>query len=216
MDYLPYKRDRSCETAHQPRRGRCVRAQLRHFVLKLFALLSLVSVAPSVLGAAQGTTGTTSTGNVDIFYVQGLQARINGFADMPLGTWSGSGPMTANDNICVGRTGVPLFSGGGTYAILASGDGEPGNPAAFTLTNGITQISYNAFFNDAAGTAGRQQLTPGVVLTGQTGFGLWYFFNMIFNCAVANANLSIEVPETELQGAAGNYVGTLTLTLIPQ
>ena len=54
------------------------------------------------------------------------------------------------------------------------------------------------------------------MLTGQSGFGLAFFFNMIFNCAVQNANISIEVPEAELSSGAGNYAGTLTLTLIPE
>lgn len=182
--------------------------------LLVFAMTSML--APLGHGATQGALGPTTSGTVDITYVQGLNVRISGLADMPLGTWGGSGPLTAQDDLCIGRTGVGLFSSAGTYRILASGDGAPGNPAAFTLGNGATRINYRAFFNDQPGTGGRQELTAGLALTGQSSFGLWYFFNMVFGCAVQNANISIEVPETELSGANGAYVGTLTLTLMPE
>jgi len=153
----------------------------------------------------------TSTGSLDVDLVIGFRARITGLADMPLGDWSGSGPMTANDNICIG---VNYFGGG--YRIRASGDGEPGDPSAFTLSNGATQISYNAFFNDATGTAGRVPLTGGVTLTGQNAANLPRVFNFFFGCVANNANISIEVPEAELTGGFGTYNGTLTLTLLPE
>ena len=194
--------------------SRVMVGRIAHAMVRFVFLCSLFS-STLCYAAVQGTTGTDSTGSVDIHYVQGLVTRINGFADFDLGTWGGSGPLTANDNLCIGRSAVPLF-GTGIYRIRAAGDGEPGDPSAFTLTNGVNQISYNAYFNDSTGTAGRTQLTPGVTLTGQSGFGLSFFFNMVFTCAWQNANLSIEVPESELSGAAGSYTGTLTLTLIPE
>jgi len=194
-------------------------ASIRYTALWLLRLtmlaLTWTGAVPSY-GATQGTRGPTTSGTVDITYVQGINVRITGLADMALGTWSGTGPLTAEDNICIGRTGVGPFSNAGTYRILARGDGEPGNPAAFTLSNGATRINYRAFFNDQAGTGGRQELTPGQALTGQSSLGQWYFFNMAFNCAVENANISIEVPEAELSSANGAYVGILTLTLTPE
>ncbi|MEM9620092.1 MAG: hypothetical protein AAF993_00490 [Pseudomonadota bacterium] len=165
--------------------------------------------------AQQGSTGTSSSGDITINYIQGLNTRITGFRDMPLGTWSGTGPLTANDNLCIGRSGVGFF-GSGAYRILAQGDGEPGDPSAFTLSNGATRISYNAYFNDQTGTANRQQLTAGQQLTGQSGFGFWMVLNLIFGCSVNNANISIEVPASELASGIGTYTGTLTLTLIPE
>lgn len=206
MDAFPASRVRD----HRP--ARSIAAQL---VLILLPILGLWAPTPGH-SALQGSRGTSTTGSVDIVYVQGLNVRINGLADLPLGIWSGSGILTASDDICIGRTGVPLFSAAGTYRILASGDGEPGDPGAFTLSNGIGRIHYRAFFNDQTGTAGRQELTGGVALTGQNSFGLWYTLNMIFNCAVQNANISVEVPVAELTGAAGIYAGTLTLVLIPE
>lgn len=174
----------------------------------------LLLVSPSH-AAVQGNPGVTSSGNIDISLITGLNVRISGFSDMPLGTWSGAGDVISNDNLCIGRTGVGLF-GAGPYRILASGDGEPGNPAAFTLSNGARRLSYNAFFNDATGIAGRQLLAPGVALTSQTGFGFWQILNYLFGCSVENANISIVIPEAQLRGAAGLYTGTLTLILTPE
>lgn len=203
MDALTYSRSRW---------GTCSLV-LRLLFLSTIFLVCLNPVA--AYAAVQGTTGPTTSGSVDVTYVQGLNVRINGLTDMPLGVWGGAGALTANDNICIGRTGVPLFSSAGTYRILASGDGVPGDPSAFTLSNGVEQMNYRAFFNDQTGTAGRQELTAGVVLTNQNSFGLFYFFNMILTCGAENANISIEVPESELSGAGGVYTGTLSLMLIP-
>ena len=186
---------------------------------RLFLFSLLISVIALSIGSAhaavQGTKGPTSGGSVDVVYVSELQVRINGFADMAFGTWPGTGSFTADDNLCIGRTGVGFF-GTGIYRILASGDGEPGNPAAFTLSNGIDRLYYRAFFNDETGTAGRQELTPGVMMLNQSGSGFSFVLNMLANCLVENANVSVEVPESELTNSAGSYVGTLALVLIPE
>ena len=195
----------------RPTSNRFARLPARLGALGLAALMT-VSTPFEADAATQGAFGFgASTGSVDVDLVIGFRARISGLADMPLGDWSGTGPMTANDNICVG---VNYFGGG--YRIRASGDGEPGDPSAFTLSNGATQISYNAFFNDAPGTAGRVPLTGGVTLTGQNAANLPRVFNFFFGCVANNANISIEVPESELSGGFGTYNGTLTLTLLPE
>ena len=187
------------------------------FWLRLWIAAGVLASLSSPLSwsAQQGSTGPTSAGDVDVNLIMGTGVRITGFVDLPLGVWSGSGDLTANDNLCVGRTGVGLF-GSGNYRIRASGDGEPGNPAAFTLTDGTRLIYYDAYFNDQTGITSRQQLTPGVALTGQSGFGFWFILNYLFGCAVNNSNVSIVVPESQLQGASGDYAGVLTLTLIPE
>lgn len=179
--------------------------------------LSLLLFALPASGAVQGDSGPESTGTVDINLISGLVVRITGLDDLPLGQWSGTGDLAGNDNFCIGRSGVALF-GQNPYRIRAQGDGVPGDPAAFVLRNGPRTISYNAFFNDQVGTADRQPLTPGVALTGQTDFGLRQVFNILngLNCVNLNANISVVVPETELQGASGAYTGTLTLVMLPE
>jgi len=171
----------------------------------LLGVLGLTSITPPTNAAVQGTSGeTSSTGSVDIDLILGLH-------DLSLGTWSGTGSMTGNDNVCIGTIGT-----GAPYRIRVSGDGAPGNPSAFTLSNGAQTITYNAWFNDVPNNgAGRQALTPGVTLTGQTSPNFVRFFNM-FGCIFLNANISIEVPEAELAGGTGSYTGTLTLLLLPE
>ncbi|MFK8017029.1 MAG: hypothetical protein AB8G17_16520 [Gammaproteobacteria bacterium] len=169
-----------------------------------------------IVGAAeQGTTDTTSTGSVDVTLTTGLSARLSGLSDMALGTWSGTGDLSANQNLCVGRTGVGFFANG-SYRIRASGDGDASDVHAFTLSNGAQSVYYDVFFNDQTGLVGRTPLTGGVMLSAQQGFGLWEIFNVVFGCTVRNANLSINVPEAQLAAASGGvYSGTLTLVLIP-
>ena len=171
--------------------------------------------APGVLAAGQGALNTTSTGTVDMTLTTGLSARLTGLTDIALGTWSGSGDLSANQNICVGRTGVGFFANG-AYRIRASGDGDATDIHAFTLTNGAQQLYYDVFFNDQTGLAGRTPLTGGVMLSAQQGLGLFEILNTLFGCAVRNANVSITVPQSELEAVPGGiYTGTLTLVLIP-
>lgn len=178
----------------------------------------LFGFASSSQAAVQGNSGTTSQGSVDISLISLISVRISGLDDLSLGTWSGTGDATGSDNICIGTNGIRggFPFGFGIYRILASGDGEPGNPAAFTLSNGAGRLSYNAFFNDATGLAGRQPLTPGVALTDQRGSAFSLVINRFNGCVFNNANVSIAVPEAQLSGAAGVYTGTLTLVLSPE
>ena len=183
------------------------------FLLALLANGSIISLPASA--AVQGNIGSGTSASTDIIYTQGLSARISGFTDMDLGTYAGTGNMTANDNICIGRSGVGFF-GSGAYRVRAAGDGTPGNPSAFTLSNGSEQMFYNVFFNDQPGVSGRTPMTAGVALTSQSGGGFAFIFNLVFGCVFNNANLSVEVPEAELQSNIGIFSGTLRLTLIPE
>ncbi len=165
--------------------------------------------------ANQGATGPTSTGAVDITLTTGISSRISGLVDLALGNWTGAGDLSGDQDICIGRTGVGFF-GSGSYRIRADGDGDTTDINAFTLTNGVDLIYYDVFFNDQTGLAGRQALTGGQMLSGQGGSGFSEIFNWLFGCVVRNANVSVVVPQANLQGAAGGaYTGTLTLVLIP-
>lgn len=191
--------------------------QSLRLVLAVFCVL-LLGFASSSQAAVQGNSGTTSAGSIDLSLISLITVRISGLDDLSLGTWGGTGDATGSDNICIGTNGIRGgFPGGfGIYRILANGDGQLGNPAAFTLSNGARHLSYNAFFNDAVGIAGRQPLTPGVALTDQRGTAFSLVVNRFNGCIFNNANVSIVVPEAELLGAAGVYTGTLTLVLSPE
>lgn len=173
-------------------------------------LIIMLLMPVSIHAATQGSEGSTSSGTVEINIVKNRTILITGLRDFNFGQWNlGDGTLIDNDNVCVGKTNF------GTYGIRAAGNGDGFDPAAFTLSNGTDQIFYNVYWNDAAGTAGNQQLTPGLIQHGQIESGFHTFF-FLFGICFANANVQIEIPDTELQSSTGgNYTGTLTLLVIP-
>ncbi len=187
----------------------------RTLLARLCAGIAALLLATSTPAATQGGAGTTSSGSVDITLTTGLAARLSGLVDFALGTWSGSGDLAADQDVCIGRSGVPFF-GLGAYRIRAYGDGDPADVSAFTLSNGVDRLYYDVWFNDQTGLGGRQSLTAGVMQSGLQGFGFGEVLNWLFGCVVRNANVSISVPVTQMQAAVGGtYSGTLTLVLIP-
>ena len=186
--------------------------------LVFFAVAVFCCGMQSTLQAAtQGTTSIgASGGSLDVAVTTGLVARISGLNDIALGAWSGTGSMSGADDMCVGRSGVGLFAQG-AYKMRMDGDGDSGDVNAFTLSNGTDLLYYDVFYNDATGTGGRVPVTGGVMLNSQTGFGFWQIINLVFGCAVNNANVSIEISEAALLAVpAGTYAGTLTMVLIPE
>lgn len=185
------------------------------FVSLCPVLLTLLLWHAVALGAVQGLVGPSSSANVEITLTSNLNARITGLNDIVLGSWPGAGDLAGDDDLCIGRNGVGFFANG-LYRIRASGDGDAADVSAFTLSNGTDTLYYNVFFNDVVGLGGRQPLTAGVTLTTQSSLGLFQWLNLLFGCAVPNANVSVIVPDTQLRGAtSGTYAGTLTLVLIP-
>lgn len=174
----------------------------------IYMVLSF-SIAQAV---TQGTEGNTSTGTVDLNVSIGRVVRIAGLRDFNFGVWNtGDGTLSDNDNVCIGKN--DFF---GPYAIRASGDGDFLDPSAFTLSNGVEQIRYNVFWNDVNGVIGNQPLSPGLILRGQTGTSAFVFFLNAIGFCINNANLQIDIPQTELDAASGgSYTGTLTLLVIP-
>ncbi|MBT8143710.1 MAG: hypothetical protein KJO55_03355 [Gammaproteobacteria bacterium] len=183
--------------------------------LQLCSLLAVCLWLPFAQAATQGAVGTSSAATVGITLTADLLARIDGLNDILLGAWTGAGNMIGDDDICIGRSGVGFFAAG-NYRMRLSGDGDPADVNAFTLSNGVDRIYYDVYFNDQAGLAGRQPVVAGQMLNNQTGLGFFQILNWLFGCVVPNGNVSIVVPESQLQGTtSGNYAGTLTLVLIP-
>ncbi len=184
-------------------------------IVELFSIsLFILTLLPVTLNAAtQGSEGSTSTGTVEINIVKNRTILITGLRDFNFGQWNpGDGTLDDNDNVCVGKTNF------GTYGIRAAGNGDGFDPAAFTLGNGIDQIYYNVYWNDAATSSlldSNNRLTPGLIQHNQIESGVHTFF-FLFGICFANANLQIEIPESELlSSSGGNYTGTLTLVVIP-
>lgn len=180
-------------------------------VFVIFILLSITSFT-NLQAASQGSAGATSSGTVEIGIAVNRAIIILGLRDFNFGLWrAGDGTLRDNDDVCVAKT-----SNFGTYGIRAAGNGDGFDPAAFTLSNGIDQVNYNVFWNDETGTAGSQQLTPGLIEHGQVETNGHVIAAAFFGICFLNANIEVEIPDTELSSAVGGtYSGTLTLLVIP-
>ena len=142
---------------------------------------------------------------VGLSVVAQANIRISGLQEIKFGIWTiGSGTLQSSNDICV------AVDHPGPYQITAMGTGSANN---FQLTSGIDAINYMVFFNDTSGLSGRQQLTPGVPLTGLKGRKR----KKKSDCNKPTANLSLEIPEVNLAAApAGHYSGTLILVVSPE
>ncbi|MFK7815443.1 MAG: hypothetical protein AB8B92_03825 [Gammaproteobacteria bacterium] len=177
-------------------------------VLFAFSLFSFSTIQ----AASQGSAGTTSSGTVEVGIAVNRSIIIQGLRDFNFGLWrNGDGTLIDNDDVCVAKT-----SNFGNYGVRAAGNGDGLDPSAFTLSNGFDQINYNVYWNDQTGTAGTQQLTPGLIEHGQVETAFHVIIAVIFGVCTNNANVQIEIPDTELASAVGGaYSGTLTLLVIP-
>ncbi len=175
----------------------------------LFFLLADISLA-----ATQGTRGPTSTSTVGIVVVNNDLAWIKGLNDIALGTWSGTGDMSGNDDICV-ATNFTFFQFN-NYRIRASGNGDTSDPSAFTLSNGVQDIYYRVFFTDANAQV---ELLPGQLTSGLQYFADFGYLINVFGgpgCPNPNANVEVRVEEAQLATGSGTHTGTLTLELVPE
>lgn len=154
----------------------------------------------SAFAASQGSIGATSTGSIDINAVIPGLIQISNLDDIDLGTWSGSGDMTGNDNNCVWSTTRG-------YNLTATGSGASD---AFTITDGSNTIAYAVAWDDVDTTD--QAVTTGSALSGQATDAL------TTNCAGGDtANVTVTVAEADAAAApAGTYSGTLTLVVAPE
>ena len=181
----------------------------------IFILISVY-----VHAATPGNLANSTTGTLDITVVNNEFALIFGLDDIDLGTWSGAGDMTGNEQICVAVTStIPTFLGQPrSYRLRATGDGSAANPNDFTLSNGVDDISYRVFLTDANGQI---EMLPGNInsarqFIGNAGYNanIAAFFGGAANpCINPNATISILVEEAELASGSGSHSGTLTLEL---
>ena len=167
--------------------------------------LGLISAPGLSFGASDGALGSSSTGDADINITIPDLVRITGFADFSA-SFTGSGDIDENDDLCVYRNGP------GNYRITGTGSGTA---SAFTITDGSNTIAYTPSFNDQSGTTGGSALTSGTPLTAQTGAD-----TSSQDCsshASDNANLRVLFNEADLLAApGGSYSGTITLVVEPE
>lgn len=186
----------------------------------LWVCISALFIDSSAWAATAGNRATTSTGTLNITVINNEFALIFGLNDIDLGTWSGSGDMSANEQICVAVTStIPTFLGQPrSYRLRATGDGSVANPNDFTLSNGVDSIQYRVFLTDANGQI---EMLPGNInsarqFIGNAGYNanIAAFFGGAANpCINPNATISILVEEAELASGSGSHSGVLTLEL---
>ena len=111
-------------------------------------------VTAAVAATADGTTGPTSTGTLDISLKIDNKLKVSNLDAIDMGTFSGTA-MTGTDDLCV------YFNQGGAYQVTVDSNDVPGT---FELENAGTTIPYTLQWDD--GVAGLQALTAGTALTG--------------------------------------------------
>lgn len=173
------------------------------FVFLLIACSFYTSLAYS---ATDGTLGPTSTGSTTISITIPTLVRITDVQDLNLGTFTGSGDLSADDSVCV-YTNLSAA----TYKITAVGNGIS---SAFTLKNAAdVTIPYLVYWNDQPNTSGEVELDSGVASGTQDGA------NTSSQTCVGpgnNANFRVRILEASLLAAPPEvYTGTLSLLVEP-
>ncbi len=170
----------------------------------LIALLPMVGLAEA---ATQGSLATTSIGTAVITVVIPAQFKISGVNNFSLGSYAGSGNISANQDICV------YTNGSGSYRVRVTDDTSM-SPTGFSVQNGIStsDILYKIYWNNTTGTTGSTQLTYNAPLS-RTGANV-----LSTNCSVGgkSANIEVTFAQTDLRKAVtGGYSGTITIAIEP-
>ena len=160
-----------------------------------------------IYAASQGDVGTTSTGTLDVDLVVPDLVRVSGLADIDLGTYSGTGDESGNDDVCVFRNGA------GTYSVTVTT-----NKGDFRISRGAggtaaEDIDFTAYWNDEDGTTGRAELTYNTALETQSGAN-----TAAIDCGGGvNANFSLVISESDMQTKNPNtYSATVTIVIAPE
>ncbi len=162
--------------------------------------MGLVASASTVLAATDGTTGTTSTGNLIINATINEMIKISNMADIPLGTFAGV-DLTGGNSACVYHNGVD------TYSVTATSTN--GSGTVFQLSDGTTDIAYTLDLNDGTSAHSMDSAVNDNAFTGA---------DTASESCGGTPNLAISVTITAAALAAtpaGAYTDTLTLLVAP-
>ncbi len=179
----------------------------KFLALAATAAVALTMSSSAMAATADGTLGATSTGTVDVTLTIDEQfqiSNITGSTDFQFGTYSGTGDLTANRDLCV------YHNGDGSYGITIDDDTAT---AGFNVENGGGDaITMAVNWNDVTGTAGSVAATESteIVSTGAN--------TTIADCSAGgnSANLEVTLLEADLQAAnAGSYAAELSLVVDP-
>lgn len=184
----------------------------RFGVARLWFLVSALLI-PGNIGALVNPgspTTNSSQASLDVSLSVATLFRIGGIRDINLGTYTGGGTLSDNDDVCVWTNAAS-----GSYRVTARGDG--GSPGQYLFTvakvgDPTQTIPYAVRWNDQSGTAGNFALTTNQITTNLSGAN-----TQSSTCAtgpVATANYQVVFGQEDLLGVrSGTYRGTLTLII---
>jgi len=168
---------------------------------------ALFSVTTGTFAATNGTLGATSTGTSTVSLSIGQRYQITGVADLAFGSYSGTGDMLANDDVCIYTNGVTS-----AYKVRVL-DNSSMSATGFSVQNtGATaQIPYTVKWNNVAGVTGNAAVAYNVP-TAKTGANT----TSVTCNGTNNANVQVVMMQADLQAApAGSYSTTLSITIEP-
>ena len=161
--------------------------------------------AQPALSASDGILGASSTGTADVSLTIEEVVRITDMDDFAFGSYSGSGALEADDNICV------YHNGDGNYKVTITDD-TTGSPSGFAVEGPLGDIPMEVKWNDAPSTTGSTLITYGVALAATNAN------TESENCATGglSANMQVDLAEANIQAApAGAYSSTIVVLVEP-
>jgi hypothetical protein len=176
-------------------------------ILAAAVLVTVVFSAGRLMAATDGTLGATSTGTSVVTLTIPQLYRISGVADLALGSYSGTGTMSGNDDVCVYSNGAT------TYGIqITDNTNMTSNTFAVEDAAHTKQIPMAVRWNSTTGTSGNVAVTYNTRLAA-TGAN-----TSASDCSTGgnSANFQVNFIQADLQAAsAASYSSTVTLLVEP-
>ncbi len=170
-------------------------------VCKRAIIVALAALPLMATAAVNGSTGSTSSGSVNVFINVGSEVRISGLQDYRHPSWDGN-PYEFTRNFCVYSNNPD-----NKYTVTVTGTN---NENKFKLVNEKdpdNSIDYEVQYQDA-NTTSYYAAPAGARLVDMVGSGST-------NCnGGTNAQMKINVGGAN--GLSGTYAGTVNVTVMPQ
>ena len=147
----------------------------------------------------------SSSASLDIDLTIATLFRVSGISDLSFGSYSGSGPLSRDDDVCVWTN-----ASGGNYRITARGNGTSFAYIVSKTGDNTKTIPYTVQWNTTSGTTGNSALTANVTSGNLSGANTQS--STCATGAAATANFQVTFAQADLLSApSGTYTGTLTL-----
>lgn len=172
------------------------------------ALIAAGLIGGFAYAATQGSAGSTSTATTVITLTIPTTYRVTSLADINFGTYSGTGALSGNQDICV-------FTNDATrnYRIMLT-DNTTMSPSAFSVQNSgaTTSIPFSVRWNGTTGTTGN------TLVTYNTPLAVGGANVQSTDCSIGgkSANIAIDFLAADLQMVpSGLYSSTITVIIEP-